>query len=125
MPAVASQALERFFTRDFATTDPGTFERTLQVLLGTDPEAYVACCTALRDADVSELVEVIGCPTLVIGGGEDVSTPPEQSLWLHEHIIGSDLVILEGAPHFANVEQAEPWTAAARKFLAGQGDPET
>ena len=50
MPAVASQALERFFTRDFATTNPGTFERTSQVLLGTDPEAYVACCTALRDA---------------------------------------------------------------------------
>ena len=52
------------------------------------PSGYAACCAALRDADLRELVEAIRCPTLVIGGTEDISTPLDESVWLHEHIPG-------------------------------------
>jgi pimeloyl-ACP methyl ester carboxylesterase len=53
----------------------------------------------------------------VIGGAEDISTPPAESVWLHEHIPGSRLRILPGAAHFSNLEQPETWTAEVDRFL--------
>jgi 3-oxoadipate enol-lactonase len=121
MAAVSEAALGRFFTPELASADPGTFERSARTLLATDPDAYMSCCAALRDADLRELVEAIHCPTLVIGGSHDISTPPEESVWLNDHIEGSKLVILEGAPHFSNLEQPETWTKAVAAFLTEQG----
>lgn len=118
MDAVAEGALGRFFTSDFASENPDVFDRTARSLRGTDSGAYMACCAALRDADLRELVEAIRCPTLVIGASQDISTPPEESVWLHEHIEGSSLVILEGAPHLANLQQPEAWSGAVTRFLA-------
>ena len=77
MEAVSEQALARFFTSSFASEHPEVFDRTSRALLATDPGGYAACCAALRDADLRELVEAIRCPTLVIGGSEDISTPPD------------------------------------------------
>ena len=121
MEAVSEQALARFFTSGFATQHPEVFDQMSRTLLSIDPVGYVACCAAFRDADLRELVEAIRCPTLVIGGTEDISTPLDDSVWLHEHIEGSTLHILDGAPHFSNIEQAETWTEAAKGFLAAQG----
>jgi 3-oxoadipate enol-lactonase len=121
MVAVSEQALARFFTSTFATRHHDTVERASRTLLTTDPAAYMACCAALRDADLRELVEAIRCPTLVIGGSDDISTPPDESVWLHEQIEGSALHILDGAPHFANLEQPEAWTALVTGFLAEHG----
>ena len=121
MEAVSEQALARFFTSGFASEHPEVFDRTSRALLATDPAGYAACCAALRDADLRELVEAIRCPTLVIGGSDDISTPPDQCVWLHEHIEGSTLHILQGAPHFANLEQPQAWTAVVAEFLAEQG----
>ncbi|HEU4916471.1 MAG TPA: 3-oxoadipate enol-lactonase [Acidimicrobiia bacterium] len=118
LEAISEQALGRFFTAAFAVHHPEVYRSTKETLLGTNPAAYIACCAALRDADLRELVEAIQCPTLVIGGGEDISTPPEQAEWLSEHIAGSRLVILEGAPHFANLERPEEWTSIVAEFLA-------
>ncbi|HEU5114015.1 MAG TPA: 3-oxoadipate enol-lactonase [Acidimicrobiia bacterium] len=118
--AISEQALARFFTSSFASEQPDVYVRTSRILLDTDPAGYAACCAALRDADLRELVEAIRCPTLVIGGGEDISTPPEQSIWLQEHIPGSRLHILEGAPHFSNLEQPEAWTTLVTEFLVEQ-----
>jgi 3-oxoadipate enol-lactonase len=121
MEAISEQALARFFTATFALRHPDVFDRTSRALLATDPAGYAACCAALRDADLRELVEAIRCPTLVIGGSDDISTPPDQSVWLHEHIEGSTIHILGGAPHFANLEQPEAWTGVVTTFLAEQG----
>jgi 3-oxoadipate enol-lactonase len=121
--AISDAALGRFFTAGFAATKPDVYERTKATLLGTDPDAYMSCCAALRDADLRELVEAIHCPTLVIGGGADISTPPDQAEWLHEHIEGSRLVIFDGAPHFANLERPDEWAEAVTGFLSEQSYP--
>lgn len=115
--AVSEAALGRFFTPGFADIDRATFENSARTLLATDPEAYIACCAALRDADLRELVEAIHCPTLVIGGGADMSTPPDQAEWLHEHIAGSRLAMIDGAPHFANLERPDEWGRLVTGFL--------
>jgi 3-oxoadipate enol-lactonase len=121
MEAISEAALGRFFTAGFAAAEPDVYERAKATLLGTDPGGYMACCAALRDADLRELVEAIHCPTLVIGGGQDISTPHQEAEWLHEHIEGSRLVIIEAAPHFANLEKPGEWSEAVTGFLAARG----
>ena len=63
----------------------------------------------------------VKCPTLVIGGSEDVSTPPEQSQWLGEHIPGSRVAVISGAPHLANLERPGEWGDLVTGFLADLG----
>ena len=120
MESIREMAVARFFTSGFAAMSPGTVEQAAATLLTTDPAGYVACCAALRDADLRGSVGSIRCPTLVIGGDEDISTPPAESAWLCEHIPGSRLRILTGAAHFSNLEQPETWTAEVDEFLRGE-----
>ena len=117
MEAVSEQALARFFTPSFASEHSDVFDRTSRTLLATDPGGYAACCAALRDGDLRELVEAIDCPTHVIGGSQDMFDPPEESMWLHERVSGSTLPRPGGHPHFSNLEQPEAWTEAVTGFL--------
>lgn len=48
---------------------------------------------------VYEQLPGIDCPTLIVTGTEDVSTPPENADILHERIPGSTLVQFSGAGH--------------------------
>ena len=50
-------------------------------------------------AGVYEQLPGIDCPTLIVTGTEDVSTPPENADILHERIPGSTLVQFPGAGH--------------------------
>ena len=86
-------------------------------LLATDPNGYAGVCAALRDGDLSESVQSISTPTLVIGGIRDQAAPIEQSRWLDEHIANSRLVELDAA-HLSNLDRADDFTAALRPFLA-------
>ncbi len=58
-------------------------------------------------------------PTLVIHGDCDGTVPFEVSgKRSHEAITGSELVVVEGAPHGLNVTHAEEFNAALLAFLA-------
>ena len=114
MDAVSEQALARFFTSSFASEHPDVFDRTSRTLLAIDPGGYAACCAAFRDADLRELVEAIRCPTLVIGGTDDISTPPDESVWLHEHIPAAPCTsstALPISPISSNRRRGRRWSA--------------
>lgn len=55
------------------------------------------------------------CPVLVISGSLDDAH--DRSRALHEHIPGSEMVVLDGAGHACNVEQPAAWDGAALDFL--------
>ncbi|HSK07390.1 MAG TPA: alpha/beta fold hydrolase [Acidimicrobiia bacterium] len=120
MESIREMAIARFFTPRFAATSPTVVEQAARTLVATDPAGYVACCAALRDADLRGSVGAIRCPTLVMGGDEDISTPPAEAIWLHQHIPGSRLRILAGAAHFSNLEQSETWNSEVGGFLREQ-----
>jgi 3-oxoadipate enol-lactonase len=54
--------------------------------------------------------------TLAIGGGWDVSTPPEAAEALARGIRGARVEILDSA-HLSNIEQPEAFTAALLNHL--------
>jgi 3-oxoadipate enol-lactonase len=116
--AVREQVMRRLLTDSFRKHDPGTTREIAAALESCSPDGYAATCIALRDADFSELVADIRLPSLVVVGAEDVATPIADARWLHEHIAGSELVVLDDASHLCNIEQPRRFTAAALGFLA-------
>ena len=108
--------VERFFSPKWRQTHDEETKRARKTLGAVDPEGYVGCCAALRDADLSDSVSSIRAPTLVLGGLHDVSTPPAAQEELAAAIPGSDLVVLD-AGHFSNLEAPEEFNTALRRHL--------
>lgn len=114
-------SVARWFSPDFGDRHPDRLRRFVEAFHATDPEGYAGCCAALGHTDLREEVAGIGCPTLVIAGGRDEAAPPALSEWLHAHIRGSRLVVLDDAAHLANLDRPEAFGAALDGFLQPAG----
>lgn len=117
MKAVAPALLERWFTAAFRASAPQIVESTQKMLLRAPVDSYVACCEALRDADLRERVAEIKARTLVICGASDPVTPPADGRFLAEKISGARYVELPAA-HLSNIEAATQFTDALLQFLS-------
>ena len=116
MQAVVEMAMQRFFTPEMLEADPHA-QSVRRVFLGTDPAGYIACCAALRDTNLTEKIKGIAVPTLVIGSGQDPSTPwAEHGAVLARDIPGAKALCLPGA-HLSNLGQPKAFTKAVLEFL--------
>lgn len=83
--------------------------------------------TACDGFDVMDRVSEIRCRTQIVGGEEDVLTPPKYSKYLAERIAGSRCVIETGAGHALPLERPEAlagdlavlWAATTPRPTAG------
>jgi 3-oxoadipate enol-lactonase len=116
MPAVVDEVLEGWFSNRFRAQHPSIVASLADALKRTAPEGYIGCCQAIRDADLSEDVERIKAPTLIVAGTEDQATTLAASQFLHEKIHGSQLVALESA-HLCCTEAAAEFTDHVNRFL--------
>lgn len=121
LAGIRDDVLARFFAPGFPDREPDEWAEARAAFLRADDDGYAACCAALRDADLRDRVGDIAVPTLVVGGTEDVATPPEQQHELHAAVTGSELVVLEGAGHLANLDRPAAFTAALRRHLHAAG----
>ena len=117
MKAVAPALLERWFTAAFRTSTPAVVESTQKMVLQAPVDGYVACCEAIRDADLRERVAEVKARTLVISGASDPVTPPADGQFLAAQIPGARYVELE-AGHLSNIEAATHFTDALLQFLS-------
>lgn len=101
-----------FVTKDFPARHPGSYRSLETTFAAVDPVGYTGCCAALRDADLTDVVAAIACPTLVVVGDQDLATPPPESEFLHGRIAGSRLKLVRGAAHLTNLEQPEVFNRA-------------
>lgn len=62
-------------------------------------------------------LDKITLPALIIGGKDDLLTPPTYSEYLQKEIQGSDLVIVEDAGHMAMIEQPDVVNQAIEGFV--------
>jgi len=90
----------------------------LRHLRATDPHVLYGDLVACHHFDVVDRIAGVNgltMSTLIICGRQDQMTQPERSIYLHEHIAGSELHILDPGSH--NVMVEEPETVA--NLLAG------
>jgi 3-oxoadipate enol-lactonase len=114
--SIAAATMERWFTTSFRDREPQTVERIQKTLAKTNNEGYIACCEALRDADIRDQVASISVPTLVISATHDPAAPPTDGKFLAKQIAGARYVELDAA-HLSNIEQHEKFTQEVSDFL--------
>jgi pimeloyl-ACP methyl ester carboxylesterase len=84
------------------------------------PEAGVRQMHALLAiANPFAALDRIKCPTLIIGGSEDLRTPPSAHALLAQEIPQSKLTMIEGAGHFTTLERPAVVAEALREWIAG------
>jgi 3-oxoadipate enol-lactonase len=118
MPAVFGEVLDGWFSAPFRDLHPPIVDSLARALKATAPEGYIGCCQALRDADLSQHLERVQAPTLVIAGTEDQATPMASAQFLQQRIRGSQLIPLHCA-HLACAEAAAEFTDHLNRFLTG------
>ena len=59
------------------------------------------------------------CPTLVLAGPNDVSTPPDVADALCHGIAGATLKITPDANHLSNIDQPRAFNTAVKQFAEG------
>ena len=117
LAAIADSVLARWFTPGFAASNPDTVARIRHTLIHTPPAGYIACCEALREADLRNQIAAISRPVLVVTGTHDLSTPPALGEFIRTRIEGARLIELDCA-HISNVEQADAFNRALLDFLS-------
>jgi pimeloyl-ACP methyl ester carboxylesterase len=93
-------------------------DKALELCKKSDQEAALGCMDAFSRTDFRDDLPKITVPTLVIHGDSDVIVPFEGSGQRTHHAIeGSELVVIEGAPHGFNVSHASEFNEALLEFL--------
>lgn len=83
----------------------------------TKPEVGAADFEACNAFDCRSRLSEIKKPTLIVGGNDDVLTPPWYHEYLHRHIEGSSLVMLREVGHLSMVEDPASFNSALLDFL--------
>jgi 3-oxoadipate enol-lactonase len=116
MKAVASVVVERWLTPAFRTSHPQETETVLRMLESANPQGYMACCEAVRDADLRHTVESIHVPCLILAGTYDTSATVADGRFLNEKIPGSQYVEVPSA-HLSNIEARDEFNRNVLQFL--------
>ena len=116
MSSVAPAIIERWFTPAFRQKAPNTMANILKMIKEANPGGYAACCAAIRDFDCREQLSKIHAPTLVISGGHDPATPPQDGRFLAQQIPGARYVELNAA-HLSNIEAQDRFNDELAAFL--------
>ena len=125
MTAIADMVMGRFFSPRLLDSGAAIVASARRTLLATDPVGYAGCCAAIRDMDLTGLLNGIQVPILIVDGTLDTSLP-----WrgfgevLAQHIAGAHVVHLEAA-HLSNIERPRGFTAAVLQFLLPAADAST
>lgn len=115
--AVADAVVARWITPARAEADPALVEQLREMVVATPAEGYAAACDALSGWDNRADLGRIGCPTLVLAGDEDPSTPPEVLREIADGIPGSTFVTLSPAAHVPTVEIPDRVSEVLREHL--------
>jgi 3-oxoadipate enol-lactonase len=92
--------------------------KNAQAAMENPAAGFIGALEAMKKRiDSTESLAKISVPTLVIVGENDGVTPPDAARKLHEHIGGSQLVVIPGAGHISNMEAPEAFNGALGEFL--------
>jgi pimeloyl-ACP methyl ester carboxylesterase len=118
MGLTADTMLPKLLTPETISTRPNVVNHIRNMIMTTQPAGAVAALMGMASReDQTDLLPQISVPTLIVVGREDPITPVADSELMHEHIAGSQLVILEDAAHVSNLEQPESFNSLLKSFL--------
>lgn len=100
--------------------DPAIVATVRTMAHETGAEAFVRQQTAIMNRiDSRPSLAAIGCPTLVLVGGQDTLTPPERAAEMAEAIPNARQVVVPECGHLSTLEQPRAVADALVTFLRG------
>lgn len=117
MEPLVEPTLARWFTAPFLAKQPAVATRVGAMIRATPPAGYIGCCHAIPKIDLTDRLGAVNCPTLVIGGDQDVGTPVEMARAIQLAIPGARLAVIPSASHLSNLEQPETFGYLVGRFL--------
>ncbi len=121
MEAVLRTTIERWFTPDTEARRPDLVDRVSKTLLADDPLVHAAMWDMISLMDLVSQLHQIMCPTLVLVGEFDPSTPPAAARVLRDDIAGARMHLISRASHMAPLERPDEINAHLTRFLATIG----
>ncbi|WHR57624.1 3-oxoadipate enol-lactonase [Acinetobacter haemolyticus] len=106
----------RWFSEHFDYAHDVLAQKTIQSLAVTPAQGYANACRALAGADLSDQLQQIHIPTLIIAGQFDPVTTVQDAAFMHQSISQSQIEIL-AASHLSNIEQPQVFNQALSKFI--------
>ncbi|ELY79555.1 alpha/beta fold hydrolase [Natrinema gari] len=110
------------FTERFTNRNPHLMDRILEWRLEQDADdpAREAQAAAVRNFDISDRLDGLRVPTLLLHGTNDRVVPVENARLLEENIADSRLELVEGGSHLFFIEDAAEVTEAVLSFIDAQ-----
>ena len=114
--------LQTMIPRLFGTTTresrPDLVDGALRMMRQMSPEDIAQVQRGMADRpDSVETLKTIHVPTLLITGGEDISTGINEAQLMHRHIPQSQLKVIPKGGHYSVWEQPAEATTIIRQFL--------
>ena len=110
-------AMSRWFVEPIHRSQPEVIRFYREMLGSTPPMGYAANARSLAQWDFRSELGKIQCPTLVVSGKEDWSTPPAGHELIAKGIPKGRLVVVENASHTVPEEQADEFNRLTLDFL--------
>jgi len=108
-----------FFRLAFSpAAPPEIVENMVKTIASVSPAVLYADFSACNDFDLSQELENITKPTLLIVGEDDKMTPLKLSQYIAEHIAGAQLEIIPAAGHFVMLEKPAQVNQLIRDFCS-------
>lgn len=114
---MVERALRGWFSDGFRKAHPEVMDDVRKMIRTTSKEGIIGCSHALNEHNFSPRLSEIRCPTLIVVGEDDPSTPVSEAQEMHGRIAGSKLIVLPRARHLSNMECAEDFNSALTAFL--------
>ena len=110
-----------FSAKDVLKVTEAQRQEAITLCRQSDQRAALGCMKAFATTDFREDLKKVTVPTLVLHGDSDATVPFEGSgKRTHAAIPGSQLVLLEDAPHGCNASHAAAFNRALLDFLGQQ-----
>ncbi len=108
------------FSPGFLQSQPEKMAQFRESFIASNADGLEYATKAVtRRTSVLERMSEIKAPTLVIVGGEDISTTPDKAQRMVERIAGARLETIAGAGHMTPIEQPERISQLLAEFLTG------
>lgn len=110
--------LPRWLTDDYRAAHPDEVAWLRAMVAASPAEGYAACAEAIAAMDLRPEHARVAAPTLVVGGAQDGSTPPEMGRAIADAIPSARFELLDPAGHLGNIERADAVNALIADHLA-------
>ncbi len=104
MQAVLATATGHWFTPEFRRRRPDVIDRVEKTFLAFAPDQYAALWEMIATLETRERLAELACPTLVLAGEHDASTPPAAARAIGERIAGARVEVVNKTGHLVPIE---------------------